>query len=277
MSKAKILFVLVALAVVATITYRSCGKEEAIVEGKKIRRSAEEKTPPTATEEANEIPEELAEVAERGETQPVEEGEVEPPPAPQPVAHPLKGGFQQIQNGELPEAEELFTEHVRLYPLDPEGHFGLGVVYRMEESFEQSVEEFAKTLLLDPGHLRAKYQAAEMLTFQMKGDYETAELLYQEILEEVPEERSAINGLASVYLSTGRADEAISLWEDLRTEMPDQPGLAKNLAEAYFIKGNQLTEAGDSGAAAEWVSKAMELNPGDPVYEAKWQELEEGK
>lgn len=261
----KILTVLVGIGLALFLGYRSCPTEtdeEATERPKKIQK--EEKKKILNSEEPA-----LAEP----ETTPSEQEESQPPETPLGSPVPLAKGFEHLQKGELAEAEEYFSEHVKLYPIDPEGHFGLGVVYRTEEFFDQSVEEFAKTLLLNPGHLQAKYQVAEMLTFQMQQDYETAELLYEEILEVVPEEKAALNGLASVYLSTGRTDQAIETWERLREELPDQPGLTKNLGEAYFAKANALLDAGDSEQARDWLAKAREMNPEDPAYEAKWQEI----
>src|SRR3989338_8399071 len=113
-------------------------------------------------------------------------------------APPADQGFELLQKGDVTEARSLFEEHVTLYPLDPRGHYGLGVAYRTEESFDDAVEEFVKTLFLDQTQAQAKLQLAEMLTFQMKEDPESAEQLYQEVLEQAPEEKAAMNGLASV-------------------------------------------------------------------------------
>ncbi len=181
--------------------------------------------------------------------------------SPEGQAANLQKGFGEIERREISEAERTFLEHVELYPLDPQGHFGLGVVYRLEEYFDQSRDSFNRTLQLNPEHVQAKMQMAEMLTFQMKDDYETAEKLYREILTQYPAEKSAANGLATVYLSTGRADDAIQIWEGLREEMPDQEVIAKNLGNAYFLKGTEEERAGNTDAAAEWLSRARELNP----------------
>ncbi len=262
------ILLLVALSIWSYALYRSFGggeKEVKVVQSGVPRSQGDEKP---VQEETQEPPENTGppenqptnpNVATEGEAPSPEVREAPPTVGTSEIV--LKEGFDFIEKRELPQAEEFFLQHLKLYPLDPEGHYGLGSVYRLEEDFDQSVEEFAKTLLLKPDHIQAKYQLAEMLAFQTRDDYESAEKLYQEILEQVPEEKSAVNGLATVYLQTGRVDSAIDLWEDLRQELPEQEAISKNLGNAYYIKSKQETEAGNTDQAGQFLSKALELNP----------------
>ncbi len=191
-----------------------------------------------------------------------------------PISH-LEPGFRSIEAGSLDQAEEYFDEQLRLRPLDPEGHFGLGIVHRFEGEFEQSMEDFSQTLVLNPSHLAAMFQVAEMYTFELRRDYETAEKYYQEILQEAPDDKASVNGLATIYLSTGRTDAAIQTWEGLRQEDSEETVISKNLGEAYLTKAGEALTQDNKAAARTYLQKAASINPEDPIYERKLKELGE--
>lgn len=269
MSRAKLfillaLLLLIALGVWSYSIYRSFSEDETPAGVSKKGDRPQEEGLAEEAEEGLEADEPAEPSLPRATQEPSSPSAQETQPTEGATENSLKPGFELLQKKDLPEAEEFFIEHIKIYPLDPDGHFGLGSVYRLEEEFEQSIDELSLTLLLKPGHLQAKQQLAEMLAFQMKQDFGSAEKLYEEILEEAPEDKSAVNGLATVYLSTGRVDPAITLWEDLKSELPDptsQEVISKNLSNAYYVKAKQETEAGNADQAEQWMAKALELNP----------------
>ena len=76
------------------------------------------------------------------------------------------------------------------------------------------------------------------LDFLMTGQFEEAILAYRLELEANPTDRSALAGLASALIGSGRYKEAIPLkWqvnESNRARNPDSPGQLLELSIAYW-------------------------------------------
>lgn len=85
-----------------------------------------------------------------------------------------------------------------------------------------------------------------------------AELVYLEILAQVPDEPNALNFLGILRHQQGRVDEAIGLLRRVIELAPDNVGPVVNL-------GNVLVEAERFEEAVEVLRRAAEMDPGSPM------------
>lgn len=214
-------------------------------------------------------------------------------------------GFAYAEDGQIAEAKKIFEERLSEDPKDPDARFGLGVTERLSGNYNKALGHLNEALRVNPGHPDAKFTMAEILTFDRQGEGTVAEKylaerFYTDLLKGSPDDVEAQNGLAAVYLNSGRADEAVGLWEDMVQKNPDETVLVSNLSEAYlaanrpndavqasqkaleidpnngdayFFLGNAEMARGNQQAGLDAIRRAAELEPNNPIYQAKLKEL----
>lgn len=214
-------------------------------------------------------------------------------------------GFAYADNDQLDLARQAFDQRLAEDPNDPDARFGLGAIERLNGNTDEALAQFNEALRVDPDHIDAKFNMAETLTFN-RGQQGTAaekylaEKYYGEILKTIPDDLDAQNGLAAVYLSTGRAGDAVGIWEKMSQESPDESVIMSNLGEAYmaanrpddayrsaqkaleldpengdayFFLGSAEIARGNTQAGIDAIRRAAELDPNNPEYQKKLQEL----
>ncbi len=209
-----------------------------------------------------------------------------------------------MEEGRTDEARRLLQKRLAENPNDPQAHLGLGIVERLEGHPDQALARLNESLRLDPTNVDAKFNVAEILTFEKPNagalEKAEAEKHFVGLLQEHPDHYDLRNGLAAVYLQTGKVDQAIQIWEGLSRDAPEESLAHSNLSEAYLEAG-RIEEAiaasqkalqadpnnsdaqfhlgmaalaqGDRRSAAEAIQKAAELEPGNQEYEEKLKEL----
>lgn len=214
-------------------------------------------------------------------------------------------GFAYIENGQLDLGRQTFEQRLQDDPNDPDARFGLGTIEKLNGNIEKALANFNEALRIDPEHIDSKFNMADTVTFDRKQqgtviEKYLAERYYNDILKEMPDDIDAQNGLAAVYLSTGRVNEAVTLWEDLANKNPGESILMSNLGEAYlaanrpedafrsaqkalevdpensdayFFLGSAEIASGNMQAGIEAIRHAAELEPDNPDYQKKLQEL----
>lgn len=215
-------------------------------------------------------------------------------------------GLAYVENGQSDLARGIFQKRLEKNPNDPDAHFGLGVVARVSGNTDKALSSLNRALQLDPDHPDAKFNTAEILAFE-RGEKGTvaekylAERYYSELAQQHPDNPDLQNGLAAVYLFSGRTAEAIGIWEQMSQRMPEESVVHSNLSEAYlsanrpedaiaaarramqidpensdayFQLGNAELAKGNSRAGIEAIRRAAELSPEDVTYRRKLQELE---
>lgn len=96
------------------------------------------------------------------------------------------------------------------------------------------------------------FEHAQIL--QRNEKYDVAESIYQEILQQIPDEPNTVNFLGVLRHQQGRSDEAIELLRRASELLPDEPGPLVNL-------GNVLIERERFDEAAEALRRALDLKP----------------
>lgn len=214
-------------------------------------------------------------------------------------------GLAYVENEQVDRAKEIFEKRLAANPNDPDAHFGLGVVARVEGDPDQALSRLNQALQLNPDHPDAKFNMAEILTFE-RGEKGTvaekylAERHYADLIQRYPDDPDLQNGLAAVYLSSGRTTEAIGIWEQVAQALPAESVIHSNLGEAYlkanrpddavvasqraleldpdnsdayFFLGNANIAKGNREAGLRAIQRAVELSPSDATYQKRLSEL----
>jgi tetratricopeptide (TPR) repeat protein len=119
--------------------------------------------------------------------------------------------------------------------------------------------EILKILSANPGHAPA-LMARAALQLQ-RGDSKAAEGAYTEILGRLPDFAPAQKGLASLYLADpAKREKAYGIAVKARTTLPDDPELARTLAELSFHRkdfANAIQLFQESGKKRPLDAKAL--------------------
>ncbi len=207
-------------------------------------------------------------------------------------------GMSSIESGDLASAEAYYTDLLQNQPNSEAAKLGLGIIDRLKGKSNDALLKFNEILLQDPNNADAKFNVAEMLTFERGTEGTTAEKLfaeqyYNEIISNDHTNIDAQNGLATVYLKTNRVDKAIETWEEMAKKNPDKSVIQSNLAEAYieskhFDKALQISQDviekdpensdayfniskialsnGEQDKAYGWLQKALSIEPDNTEY-----------
>lgn len=117
--------------------------------------------------------------------------------------------------------------------------------------FDSASALYDSVLAIDPNNPDASYRKGKILA--LKGDTTSAvELLTQAVDQNARSARLKIY-LARLHLALNETDRAIELTQSLLDFRPNE-------AEALYIKGSALLQAGDSAQALGLLEKALKLN-----------------
>lgn len=113
--------------------------------------------------------------------------------------------------------------------------------------FEEAIVEFERALEADRGLVASRVNLAacwyRLAVQREKGVLpawlDEAEKHYRLVLETVPDQVSAVLGLAACCHARGRGGEAVALLEPLARRVPEHPDVNLNLALAYLAAGRR--------------------------------------
>jgi TolB-like protein/Tfp pilus assembly protein PilF len=147
--------------------------------------------------------------------------------------------------GRLDQAIALQEYRVARDPVNPDGHFGLGLSYLQAGRPDEAIAAFRTSLSLSPGRIGA--QAGIGTALLLKGEPEAA-------LAEMEQESSGalrLIGLARAYHALGRAADSDATLAELIEKY--EQGWAYNIAYVLAYRG-------EADLAFEWLDKAVEYN-----------------
>ena len=139
--------------------------------------------------------------------------------------------------GDTTKAEQIFRKNLKQETNDPEAYYNLGVFYSHCGRAEEAFMMYQKGYELSPSYL----YCAEALSRMMRtaGWFKQAEVVARDILKFHPTNVSAYKELASILVASGKADEAVSVFEKGIEVKPDdlfirsQLLMAMNYSTAY--------------------------------------------
>ena len=187
------------------------------------------------------------------------------------VAHQWYGGYFEA-TGRHAEAIAQRKLAQELDPLSPILNFELGLAFYFARNYDQSIEQFQKTLELDPNF-------PGVLTFlpaayEQKGMYDEATGLKNSILLRADSERTtstsiAMAGLGHVYAVSGKTAEAQAVLSQLKHRSAQEYVSAYSIAMVY-------AGLGEKDQALAWLEKAHEeraFQLQDLAVEPRWDDL----
>ncbi len=202
----------------------------------------------------------------------------------------LLAGNISLAQKDLAGARKSFEKLVALQPKNPEGHFRMGILHRLNTRNDLALKSFEKALALEPdrvdvfthlvlidiamknyakaisrcdSHLALFKNApkGQSMILDLKGgvyvaqkDLAKAEEAFKASIEKNPESMRAYLALARIYLAEKRQDKAIDQYKKIIAKNPKQVGAHMMLGMIYeFEKKNDLSE--------EQYRKALAINP----------------
>jgi tetratricopeptide (TPR) repeat protein len=160
-----------------------------------------------------------------------------------------------LRNNQAAPAKQVFDSLLKTFGEKPQLHLIIGRAYRQAGMLPEALEEFKKTIALDPAFPRAHYYLG--ITYLLdEGQSKTNEAL-QEFKIEVaanPDEFFANYYLGVVYNFQRQWDLAITFLEKASSIQPNNP-------DPYFQLGQAYQELNNHQRAIEVLKKSIALNP----------------
>ena len=211
----------------------------------------------------------------------------------------LRRAVEQQQAGDLEGAIRDYEAFLSRYPGAAEVRFTLGNAYGQTGKLQKAIAHYQQALqsgdLIDPTAARLTLG----WTYFQAAEFEKARDLVAGVVKERPENRDALQLLASSYLRLGEWKKTIELLSPLESELVESPELSYVLgaalvengqvskgvslveagllqsdsAEVRLTLGQALIENGDYFGALKHLERAIALDPGTPSLNATYGHL----
>jgi outer membrane protein assembly factor BamD (BamD/ComL family) len=136
------------------------------------------------------------------------------------------------------DSERLWGYVANTFPYpqsDPLVHFNLGNALSKSEKLDEAISEYKKTLLLKPGHIRARNNLGR--AYAVKGNYDEAIIEFKRALAINPRHVRARNNLGAAYIQKGELEKAIIEIKRSLAIRPNNINAHNNIAFAYYLQG----------------------------------------
>ncbi len=196
----------------------------------------------------------------------------------------IRRAVQLQQAGDFTGAAEAYRAVLKERPDDVASHVNLGVVLVHLDQFDQAIAEYGAAAKLLPGDPRIELNLS--LAYQKSGRIREAVQGLEALHKALPQDTQVTMLLADCHLQLGDDDQTIDLLQPLEARSPDDLGLAYMLgmallhrqriaegqalldrilrngdtAEARFLLGTRMFEAGDYPAAVKELGTAIRIN-----------------
>lgn len=167
-------------------------------------------------------------------------------------------GRLQAAKKDMAAAKASLQKSVQLNPNNLNALVLLSKIEIAQGDVAEALATSYKSIKANPTNVVAYYFAGTME--EMRGNPQQAKKAYRGALQVDPDYAPAANNLAYLLLQSGEnTDEALSLAQLARQEMPDSPSAADTLAWAYYEKGIY-------GGAANLLQEALQKSPDNATY-----------
>jgi tetratricopeptide (TPR) repeat protein len=122
-------------------------------------------------------------------------------------------GNLYIEDAQWDEAYDLFSRFVQRFPNAYAGYFFLGKVYRQRNQPLEAEKAFRRSLSIEPELEGARFELIELYSTDLKsGNHQKKTVqLYEELLEENPQNNRALFGYALFLRDSGREPQAAEI------------------------------------------------------------------
>ena len=142
--------------------------------------------------------------------------------------------------------------------------------YKMTQQLEKAYQSYAKALAMQPDDvLRPKIVLEQAEVAIPSGHYDTAINNYRDLLKAAPGNPRFEVGLGIALIGKKDFAGALQIFDASLARRPNPP--------AYYGKALVYREQGDTAKAAEFMQRASEMDPANPVYKNLLAQLRAGK
>ena len=186
-----------------------------------------------------------------------------------------KKGDSYLNSGDYDNAVAEFEKIIEKFPDDWQAYYGLGQAYRMQKEFLKAVEAFDNALQLNPGWEEAV--SAKRETVEERGDYytgikryDTALEIYNEILEQEPDNVQLHLKIAGIFEKREDFDLALAKYEKIAEKFPGNETAVSAISrlkdrgneyDKFFKTAEGLYEKNSFDKASENYEKALKERP----------------
>jgi tetratricopeptide (TPR) repeat protein len=164
-------------------------------------------------------------------------------------------GYRHFELGNQKQAVEQFVRALKRNPNSAKALAGLGKAMLRQDETDKAAEYIDKALKLSPWDVHA--HIAEALLHERQRDFNSAETEWKYALEQQPDMSEAYIGLAGLYSTLGRYDEARAIF--LQAEQNNAASLG-----LYHAWSTEEEKVHRLDAAEQLAEKAVELDPDYP-------------
>ena len=169
-----------------------------------------------------------------------------------PFFYGVLGGLYEL-NKDPDRAECNFLKALQINPNIPDFYNFLGGLYLRRQKVDEAIAEFRAALDKNPNSL-SSYMALGMI-YESQKNYAQAKEHYLKALKINPKFPPAANNLAYLYAEKGEnLDEALSLAQSAKEQVPDDPHISDTLGWVYYKKNIY-------SRAITYLQEASERNP----------------
>lgn len=146
-------------------------------------------------------------------------------------------------------------------------HNNFGLLLQRMGDYGRSADEFLAAIQGDPGNMT--YTKNLAILHMTSGRFGDAIPVWRVLFDDDPEDTTSRIYLARAYLESGQYDESVDLLENWIMNAPEQNQSdtdGPDLDEAYGVLAMASRGQKKPGKAAEFIRKALELKPDNPVY-----------
>ena len=165
---------------------------------------------------------------------------------------PVRLGAVYMRLNNVAQARISFQEASRIQPADPLPRFFLGVLLANEGRLDEAAMQYREVLDQDPNNLSALSQLADLYATQ--DNLQEGLLVYEKLLKERPESSVA-------HFNIGVLEAKLEHWKEAAQHFHASVELDPANFEAMVALGVSLENGGDPAGAKEQFLKAMELEP----------------
>ena len=177
------------------------------------------------------------------------------------------------KNGRIDEAIALLQNYAAKRQDDPDPLYFIGVIYLMDEKFQQAIKSFNQAEML----MQQPFQPDDWMFFFERGraferakQWELAEKDFRQALELHPKQPTVLNYLGYSLLDRGeKLDEAIAMVRLAVSQRQNNGYIVDSYGWGYYLRG-------EYDAAVTQLERAVSLVPYDPIIndhlgDAYWQ------
>ena len=159
--------------------------------------------------------------------------------------------------GNTDEAGDMFRRYIERYPKDAAAYFELAKIQADKKFYQDAILLTKKATELDPGNDWYALYLGEL--YQVTHDLDNAIAIYKTITARNPEDLDYLYNLASLYLDSGKAEEALKIYDRIEEKTGISEDLSLQKYRLYLIlKDNDKAEAE--------LKSLIDANPGESRY-----------